>query len=371
MITKTIINEDEKFKILIKNSFDMIVLLDENGVQHYVSESCQRILGYKPEELTGIKVIEEMIHPEDREHTRQGLIDIIHKTGNGGAHYRHRHKNGSWVYLEAFGSNQLDNPLIQSVILNVRDITERKVAEQALKESETYLSELNTTKDRFFSIIAHDLRNPFIGILGLSEVLVNDMQDENYQNALEYGKLIQDSAQKATNLINNLLQWANAQSGQIKCTPQHFDLHELVEESIDIMKFPAREKGISIRHEILPGGNVFADREMLLTVFRNLISNSIKFTSSGGEICISGEEQNGLWRVSVRDTGVGISPKNLEKLFRIEYVYSTVGTEEETGTGLGLLLCKEFIEKHNGKIWAESDPEIGSTFHFTLPNRPI
>lgn len=135
--------DEEAFKQLIKNSFDMVVLLDSDGIQHYVSESCERILGYKPEELINISVIEKMVHPEDKEKTIAGLTDIIENSKNGGTQYRHRHKNGSWVYLEAFGTNQINNPLIKSVVLNVRDITERKKAEKDLIESKARLSEAN------------------------------------------------------------------------------------------------------------------------------------------------------------------------------------------------------------------------------------
>src|SRR6056297_2850923 len=157
-IEQLIEEREEKFNQLLKNSFDMIVLLDADGTQRHVSESCENILGYRPGELTNIPVIDKMVHPDDREKVIRGFQSILKENKHGGTQYRHRHKNGGWVYLEAYGNNQLDNPHIRAVILNVRNITERKQAVEKLKENELRLNRLNTMKDRLFSIIGHDLR---------------------------------------------------------------------------------------------------------------------------------------------------------------------------------------------------------------------
>ncbi|WP_372948157.1 ATP-binding protein [Mariniphaga sp.] len=360
------LESEERFRQLIKNSFDMIVLIGADGIQHYVSESCEKILGYKPEELTNIPVIEKMIHPDDREKTMQGLLEIVAKKGVGGVQYRHRHKNGSWVYLEAFGTNQLDNPAVQSVVLNVRDITERKHIEQVLKESEARLSEMNATKDKFFSIIAHDLKSPFNSILGFSELLAEQVQKGDYNGIEKYASVIQHSSGRAMELLTNLLEWARSQTGRMEFQPEFFELNVLVKEVLALLENVAQQKSITIINNlpgILP---VFADRKMVGTILRNLISNGIKFTHRGGEIRISSQENDGKMVVSVSDSGVGISREVLEKLFRIEENYTTAGTKNEKGTGLGLLLCKEFVEMHGGKIWVESEVGNGSTFRFSL-----
>jgi len=356
--------DEEKFKQLIKNSFDMTVLLDSNGNQHYVSESCERILGYKPEELINISVIEKMIHPEDQERTIAGLSDIIENSKNGGTQYRHRHKNGSWVYLEAFGTNQINNPLIKSVVLNVRDITDRKIA-----ESKVRLSDANVTKDRFFSIIGHDLRSPFSSIIGFSELLVEQINEKDYDGIENYATIIHDSSKRAMNLLTNLLDWSRAQTGKIEFNLECFEIVTAINEVVALYKGSAEQKSIYISKKLPHDIPVVADKAMVKTILRNLISNAIKFTNPGGEIVIRAEQKEKELIVSVTDNGVGIKKEHIDKLFKIDYNYSTLGTNKEKGTGLGLLLCKEFIEMHGGKIWAESNETKGCSFNFSLPFR--
>ncbi len=359
---------EEKFKQLLKNSFDILVLIDSSGVQRYVSESCEKILGYKPEELINIQVIEKMIHPDDQEKTIAGLKGILQNHEYGGTQYRHRHKNGGWVYLEAFGTNQLDNPAIKSVVLNVRDVTIRKNAEQALKESETRLSELNATKDRFFSIIAHDMKSPFHSILGLSELLSEQIREKNYKELDRYAALIQKSTQQALNLLTNLLEWSRSQTGRIEFNPEPLEMTKQINSSIELLIDYALQKSITITKNLPVTLPVFADKAMTETIMRNLISNAIKFTSPGGTIHICAESKKNEVTVSIADNGVGIEKENIEKLFRIDHSHSTPGTERETGTGLGLLICREFVDLHSGRIWVKSKLEEGSKFYFTLPS---
>ncbi len=359
--------ENEKFKQLIKNSFDMLVLMHSNGIQHYVSESCQRILGYKPGELINIPVIGQMIHPEDQAHVIAGFNDIMAGSTNGGAQYRHRHKNGGWVYLEAFGTNQLNNPLIQSVVINVRDITERKKAEKDLLESKARLSEANATKDRFFSIIGHDLKTPFNGIVGFSEILLEQIKYKDYNAIENYARIIYDSSNRAMNLLNNLLEWSGTQTGRIKFTPGSFEFVSAINEVVELLNDSAQQKSIVITKNLPHAMPVVADKPIVQTILRNLISNAIKFSHPGGEIIIGARQNGNELIVSVNDNGVGITKENISKLFRIDYSHSTLGTNKESGTGLGLLLCKEFVEMHGGNIWTESREGQGSTFYFSLP----
>ena len=356
------------FEQLIRNSFDMIVLLDSSGIQRYVSESCENILGYRPGELMNIPVIEQLIHPEDHEKARAGLKNIIENQTNGGTQYRHRHKDGGWVYLEAFGTNQLDNPDIQSVVLNVRDITERKKAEQALKDSQARLRELNATKDRLFAIIGHDLRSPFNSIIGFSQLLAEQVKEKDYEGLDEYARIIQESSKKAMDLLTNLLEWSRSQSGNIEFNPEYFDLVSIIQEAAGLSQDSAAQKSITLTQQLPHNLTIFADKAMINSILRNLLSNGIKFTHPGGKITISTEKTEEQLMVSVADDGTGIPPEDLDKLFRIDAAQSTPGTHKESGTGLGLLLCKEFTEMHGGKIWAESTPGMGSKFSFTIPS---
>ncbi|MDR9363790.1 MAG: PAS domain-containing sensor histidine kinase [Balneolaceae bacterium] len=363
------LKSDETFRQLIKNSFDMLVLLDSDGVQRYVSESCKKILGYDPRELTDISVIESMIHPDDQAKTKQGFLDIVKHSKHGGTQYRHRHKNGDWVYLEAYGNNQLHNPDIQAVVLNVRDITERKKAEKALKDSETRLSKLIATKDRFFSIIGHDLKNPFSGILGFSELLINQLKNKQYDDSLELAQMIQHSSKRVMDLLNNLLAWAQSQTGKTKFNPEYFEIDEVADEVIDLLRDSSHQKSISLTNGISPGTLVYADKPMITLVLRNLVSNGVKFTQPGGKIDIESEKDKGEISISVIDNGVGISKDNIEDLFNVDKRHSSKGTYNETGTGLGLLLCKDFIKTHGGRIWAESELDKGSKFTFMIPQK--
>lgn len=363
--------EEEKFKHLIRNSFDMIVLLDSQGIQRYVSESCEKILGYQADELINIAVIESMIHPEDQIFAIDEFQKILSKNGSGGVQYRHRHKNGQWIYLEAFGTNQLDNPNIKSIVLNVRDVTQRKNTEQVLKENEARLNELNATKDKFFSIIAHDLRSPFNSIVGFCDLLSYQVKNQDYNGLEKYATIIQNSSQLAMDLLMNLLEWSRSQTGKIGFYPEYFELVSLIRELTHLFAGPARQKSIQISTSLPPYLAVFADRAMLSTVLRNLISNAIKFSYPENNIEILVNETKSQIEISVTDYGVGIIPENIDKLFRIEAGFSTSGTQDEKGTGLGLILCKEFIEKHGGIIKVESKVGSGSTFKFTIPNQVV
>ncbi len=366
-VTVVSIDGEDQFHQLISNFFDILVLIDGNGCQHYVSGSCETILGYRPDELLGVSVIDEFIHPEDREATRKGLWNIINKGLNGGTQYRHRHKSGGWVYLEAFGTNQLGNPSLRSVVLNVRDITERKKTEEELQESRRRLKDLNANKDRLFSIIGHDLRNPVGNILGLSELMLEQLRIGDYDGLERYAKMIHHSSNKTMDLLSNLLTWARSQTESLRYQPKPLDLGSLATRTIDLLGSEAGQKAITLRNRIPAGTEVRADPVMIELVLRNLVSNGIKFTPDNGTVSIGAREGPDETTIFVEDSGVGISRDAATKLFLPEQNHSTEGTRKEAGTGLGLLLCKEFVTMHGGDIRVESTVGEGSTFSFSIP----
>ena len=247
------------------------------------------------------------------------------------------------------------------------DVTERKRAEEALRKSEANLSELNATKDKFFSIIAHDLRSPFHNIVGFSNLLVRDAFAKNYERIEKYADIIQDSSIRAMELLKNLLEWSRSQTGRMEFSPEKLQVDEFIDGVIRSMILPAQFKNISICTNIPSNLTVSADKEMLSAILRNLISNAIKFTNPEGAIVVAASQRKNEVLISVTDNGVGIEEDEIWKLFRIDQNHSTSGTHNEKGTGLGLILCKEFVDKHGGRIWAESKAGKGSLFCFTIP----
>lgn len=238
---------------------------------------------------------------------------------------------------------------------------------QQLKESEIKLIELNASKDKFFTIIGHDLKSPFNAIIGFGNLLMKQIKNKNMEKIDMYGRLILQSSNMAMDLLLNLIQWSLSQTGKMKFNPEQFDMVACIDTNTLMFDNIANQKSITIKNILPQSASVLADHAMISTVLRNLISNAIKFTMPGGEIIVSAmEKQTGII-ISVTDSGVGISKNSIVKLFRIDQNHSTTGTNNETGTGLGLILCKDFVEKHQGKIWVESEEGKGSTFYFTLP----
>lgn len=258
-------------------------------------------------------------------------------------------------------------PNNEDILIAFMDITEKIEREKQLKELSEKFKELNATKDKFFSIIAHDLKNPFNSILGFSELLLSNIEKYNLEEIEKFTGIINSTSQNAYNLLENLLNWSRAQTGSIEFSPERIDLAQLVSENLEFVDYLALKKCITIYFD--PGGSywVEADKNMIDTVLRNLLTNSIKFSYTGGSIHVEISQYDQYFNVSIKDNGIGIEPENLDKLFRIDSKYSTYGTNQEKGSGLGLIISKEFVLKNNGNIIVLSEFGKGSEFIISLP----
>jgi len=254
--------------------------------------------------------------------------------------------------------------ILKALVGRLRDMN---IAEEQLELQKKELIDLNATKDKFFSIIAHDLRSPITTLISLSELLKTDFDLLTPTQQTEILNSLSDLSKNYLKLLDNLLQWARMQTGRLKPEPEKFVIDVIIGEVVQFYKIYASEKQINLEFKPSPGYEVYADKNMIKTVLRNLISNAIKYTAPGGIVNIETNDSDKIVEVIVKDDGVGITPEILEKLFHLDQGYTTRGTANEKGTGLGLILCKEFIEKNRGKLSVESERGIGSKFHFTLP----
>ncbi|MBF0452631.1 MAG: hybrid sensor histidine kinase/response regulator [Candidatus Magnetomorum sp.] len=224
----------------------------------------------------------------------------------------------------------------------------------------------NATKDKFFSIIAHDMRSAFTPMVGYSDLLIRAAEELENAKILKYSENMQMMIENAHKLFKNLLDWARIQRGAMEYKPNHFDLYSLGMSNVVFLMNPAKQKNIEIKFEMTRKTLCFADNNMVDTILRNLMTNAIKFTREGGEVRLSSTMDEQWIEVCVSDTGVGIAPGNQEKLFTIDNKHKSAGTAGEQGTGLGLILCKELVEKNGGKIWVTSEKDNGACFRFTL-----
>ena len=374
-VQQVIRESEEKYRNITENIDDFLFTFErvEKVLKPiFYTFSVEKITGYTQSEfLLESTLFLKIIYPDDFQLVRKKLNPILRSRiqVSEEMEFRILNKRGNivWVRTKINVIRNSDGK-ISKIYGLVSDISLRKKAEEELNRSTENLIKLNETKDKFISIISHDLRTPFSSILGFTDLLLVD-EELTEDEKRNYVKYIQESSKSMLALVNSLLDWTRLQTGRIKFEPEKISARMIIINSINSLSGAAFQKNINLRSEVEKNVTIYADNSLMTQVFNNLISNAIKFTRPGGEIVISASpsKKTRFYEFSVRDNGVGIKPENMKELFRIDTKYSSEGTAGEKGTGLGLSLVNEIIEKHGGNIWVESEYGKGSNFKFILP----
>lgn len=370
-VTNTMLIESEGYlKTILDTEPDCVKLLDFEGKLVYMNPAGLKMIDADNLEQVKGKSMSNLIIEKYKRSFKELVVKTL-KGGRGILEFEAIGFKGRRIWLETNCVPLYNNDKISAALGITRDITEYKKAHKALKDSEKQFRELNATKNIFFSIIAHDLRNPFNAINGFAELLLENHTSYSDEEKEQYFKIIAESSQNAQELLENLLEWSKLQIGKISFNPKPQNLENIIITAINQTKLLAIKKNIHIDYLLNDTIIVFVDNLIINAILRNLITNAIKFTPRFGNVYINVIKENDNLIFSVRDTGVGISKKNISKLFKISQKCSSLGTEQEKGSGLGLILCKEFVKIHGGKIWVESQEGKGSCFSFSIPIQHI
>lgn len=364
---------EEKYRLIAENASDVIWIANiTHGKFTYVSPAIKMLRGFTVEEALS-QSFSDVLVPESLEIINQAIsrdlplfLAAPEKPNSYITQTQQFCKDGSIIWIEIATKYRFNAVGEIEVVGISRNIEERKKMEAELRE-------LNATKDKFFSIIAHDLRGPFSLVVGLSEIMADEAFKLSIEEFRQNSQTLYQTASSTYNLLENLLEWSRLQRGLSTLKQETINLESFINNLNETTSEIAKKKSVKIITEILSPLELQADPNMLHSILRNLVTNAIKFTNPGGVVTIRIIQQDHNYTLfSISDTGIGMSPDMIKNLFRIDVNTCRPGTNGEPSTGLGLLLCKEFIEKHGGKIWAESDPystkeNKGSTFHFTIP----
>lgn len=368
-------DSEEKYRSLIENIEDFFFTyakIKDKLKPIFYTASVQKITGYTQSELIrDQRMFFKIVHPDDFHFVKQKIKDLLKSRIKNSTEIEFRiiNKYGNIVWVRnKISLIRSDSGEVKKLYGIVSDISIRKNAEEDLKKSKENLLKLNETKDRFLSIVSHDLRTPFSSILGFTELLLND-DTLTEKERKEYIKFIRESSNSMLALVNSLLDWNRLQSGRIQFEPEKTHAQLIIERSINSLAGAALRKNIEIRSSVPEEIQIFVDENLIFQVFNNLISNAIKFTNNNETISISVKTSERLrfLEFSVQDTGVGIKSDDLKKLFSVDSKFTKDGTSGEKGSGMGLTIVSDIIQKHGGSIWVESEPGKGSNFKFTLP----
>jgi PAS domain S-box-containing protein len=351
----------------LKSISECVSITDVSGKVLFLNQSFLKTYGYEENELMG-KNIGIVGSPDNSPEIVSGILPA---TILGGWHGEllNRRKDGSEfpVYI-ATSAVYDDNQEPVAIIRVANDITRRKASEAKIKQMNEVLQIVNAEKDKFFSILAHDLRGPLSAFVAATQILIEEIQTMDKEDIRDITVSMKTSATNIYSLLENLLEWSRLMQGRMDFVPDKFNLKKKIETCIDVLSEYARKKRIDILVSVNDAMTISADNHMFETLIRNLVSNAIKFTPVGGKVKVEADnESDGSIEIRIIDSGIGMGQELIGKLFSLTEKTNRNGTEGEPSTGLGLLLCKEFVEKHGGKIWVESEVGKGSTFCFSLP----
>ena len=374
-VQQAIKESEERYRTITESLDDSLWTAerDGNNIRYtFFTSSIEKITGYSQSEfLQDTRYFFKITYPDDFKMVKEKLRKFINNYYKNSEElvFRIIHKQGHLVWIKnKITVTRNSKGSILKMFGLISDVSIQKKAEEEVQKSSDNLKKLNDTKDRFISIVSHDLRTPFSSILGFTDILLND-DEITTEESKQYIGYIQESAQSMLALVNSLLDWTRLQPGRIRFEPTKIDLFESVKKALDTLSGFAIKKGITFENLVTDEVNVFADKNLLAQVFGNLLSNALKFTKDGGTISISFAQSDvpRFIEVWVTDSGVGISKENLAKVFDVDAKFTSEGTAGEKGTGLGLSLVQEIVIKHGGKIWVESKVGKGTSFKFTLP----
>jgi PAS domain S-box-containing protein len=357
-------NSHNQYRTILENTSEG-VFVAKDGFVLFANNAVEKFTGYRYSDNHRLSFY-EIVHPDDRALVKQNYekrltgatipaYDVRILTNEG--EYR-------WAIINAVKIEWEGEP---ADLVFAQDIHERKMAELELGEKTRELEELNKTKNRLLSIFGHDLRNPINNIKGFIFLLEKRLGIHSDEKIKKYIDAIYQSSTTLSELLENLLVWSKSQTQELTIQPQVVDVFEIIETNVRHFIHNANFKSIKVTNNVDKEVTVYADKSMLNTIIRNLLSNAIKFSYEGSEIIINAAKSRNLLKISVQDFGVGIEQDKADRMFKLIDLESTKGTAGEEGTGLGLTICKEFVERHGGKIWMESNIGKGATFYFTLP----
>jgi signal transduction histidine kinase len=356
------IKENEReLKAMFGSMQDLVIVFNKKGEYIKIAPTDETLLVKPAKELLG-KTIHQVFDKKAADYFLNAIIECIETKKMVFLDYPLEIDSRNYWFHATISYLTYD-----SVLFVAHDYTIQKEALEELKQSRQKLVETNAAKDKFFSIIAHDLKSPFLGIMGVTEELKLNIDKLEKEEISEFVNLMYSAAKNTFDLLNNLLEWSSLQTGRMVYKPDNLNIYSIVQNTCELLNTSASVKSICIENKVTGELAAFADKNMVSTIMRNLVSNAIKFTKPGGKISVSSYCENGFVLLSISDTGIGMTEEMLMKIFKIDSVHISRGTNGEKGTGLGLLLCKELVEKNGGEIRVTSSLGIGTEFTFSLP----